>query len=278
MNNISSLLERLSLQLGVEIGYQQTKSDPERKIDIRFSGLPADKGFTLQLSRSWKTSRIVFLPDAFALHTLNYLAEQAEKKRLEIETQLESIKEVFSELMFEVNGFSFASDDRSEINKIFRFEVEVLTPESALREGLLNSREEEMLSFATRLFASLLPIERVEFRSPDEVIGFPEGAKIEVSVNKYERDHRNRKIAIELHGLDCAACGFNFEAFYGSFAEGYIVVHHVTPVSMIGPDYVVNPDRDLVTICANCHAMLHRADPPLTVAELLKIIENKSFE
>ena len=113
------------------------------------------------------------------------------------------------------------------------------------------------------------------YRSPDEVVGFPEGASSQVLVNRYERDPRNRKAAIAIHGESCMACGFNFRKVYGDLGTSYIVVHHLTPVSAIGDDYIINPRTDLVTICANCHAMVHRTNPPLSLIELKSLLDLK---
>jgi 5-methylcytosine-specific restriction protein A len=42
----------------------------------------------------------------------------------------------------------------------------------------------------------------------------------------------------------------------------------VVPLAAIGRDYVVDPARDLVPVCANCHAMLHLRTEVLSVGEL----------
>jgi predicted HNH restriction endonuclease len=39
-----------------------------------------------------------------------------------------------------------------------------------------------------------------------------------------------------VYGPTCVACGFNFKATYGSFAEGFIHVHHVRQLSEIGAE------------------------------------------
>ena len=106
------------------------------------------------------------------------------------------------------------------------------------------------------------------FRNPDEVVGFPEGAVAQVLVNKYERDPRNRQLAIRLHGSSCQVCNFNFNLMYGVLGENYIVVHHLVPLSAMSANYVIDPLKDLATVCANCHAMLHVQDPPLTIEDL----------
>lgn len=58
--------------------------------------------------------------------------------------------------------------------------------------------------------------------------------------------------------LWCEVCGFDFKQHYGQRGDGYIHAHHLRPVAEIEPDTVLTID-DLAMVCANCHAMLHRA-------------------
>ena len=50
----------------------------------------------------------------------------------------------------------------------------------------------------------------------------------------------------------------DFENMYGELGKGFIHVHHIVPISMIGKEYKIDPIKDLVPVCPNCHAMLHR--------------------
>ena len=89
----------------------------------------------------------------------------------------------------------------------------------------------------------------------------------------YERNPFNRKKAIEIHGLSCKACQFNFAEKYGNVGAGYIHVHHVKPVSKLEEEVIIDPSIDLTVLCANCHAMIHRKkDQTLTLEELKKLI------
>ncbi len=109
------------------------------------------------------------------------------------------------------------------------------------------------------------------FNLPDEIIDdetLTEGAKKQITVNAYERNPQARAKCIEHHGLDCKVCGFNFAKVYGEIGEGYIHVHHIKPLSEIRENYEVDPINDLVPVCPNCHAMLHRRNPPYSVDEL----------
>jgi predicted HNH restriction endonuclease len=70
----------------------------------------------------------------------------------------------------------------------------------------------------------------------------------------------------------CKVCGFDFESVYGSLGQGFVHVHHLSPVSEAGQEYQIDPVRHLITVCPNCHAMLHKRTPPYTVAELQAIM------
>ena len=105
----------------------------------------------------------------------------------------------------------------------------------------------------------------------EEVIApkrYVEGATTRITVNAYERNPAARRDCIRLFGSACKVCGFDFGTVYGVLGEGYIHVHHVVPLSDVGRQYVMDPARDLVPVCANCHAMLHRRPNVLSVEEL----------
>ena len=85
-----------------------------------------------------------------------------------------------------------------------------------------------------------------------------EGKKKEYYVTKYERNPVNRKRAIEIHGTKCIICGFDFEEQYGEAGRNYIEVHHIKPLSEINDEVIIDPQKDLVCVCANCHRIIHR--------------------
>jgi len=97
---------------------------------------------------------------------------------------------------------------------------------------------------------------------------YTEGASVSVSINAYERNASARAACIAHHGHLCVACGFDFGKVFGEFGKGYIHVHHIVPLSKIDREYEVDPVADLVPICPNCHAMIQRTTPALTVDQL----------
>lgn len=67
--------------------------------------------------------------------------------------------------------------------------------------------------------------------------------------------------------LDCEACTFNFERFYGPFGKGYIECHHRMPLFKIKAETKTTLE-DLALVCSNCHRMLHKSIDTLTVEDL----------
>lgn len=109
----------------------------------------------------------------------------------------------------------------------------------------------------------------------DETTEYNEGLVARVSVNRYERSIEARKRCIEAKGCKCAVCGMDFEKEYGKIGQGFIHVHHTIPIASIGKNYQIDYKKDLVPVCPNCHAMLHRKNPPYTIDELSKIISKQ---
>ena len=113
-----------------------------------------------------------------------------------------------------------------------------------------------------------------EINKDDEEI-LTEGLMKSVTVNSYERNPKARQKCIDHWGTVCKICEFDFQDNYGEIGKGFIHVHHIIPISEIGEEYEIDPIRDLIPVCPNCHSIIHRVNPPLGVDELKKIMEEK---
>ncbi|MBG6074007.1 putative restriction endonuclease [Polaromonas sp. CG_9.7] len=101
-----------------------------------------------------------------------------------------------------------------------------------------------------------------------------EGAKKLVYTTIYERDPELRNEAVRIHGTTCIACNFNFEEVYGDYGKGYIHIHHRSPISEAGGSISVNPAKDLVPLCANCHSIVHRRkNSVLSIEQLISMVQ-----
>ena len=106
-----------------------------------------------------------------------------------------------------------------------------------------------------------------------------EGALKLVTHLRRERDARlvsakKDDVLRRLGALSCEACGFVFEAAYGDLGSDFCEVHHRTPLASAGESVSTSLD-DLAIVCANCHRMLHRSQPMLSVEELAKVVATR---
>ena len=116
----------------------------------------------------------------------------------------------------------------------------------------------------------------------DDAESFPEGKQ---ALKKHLIRERNPKLikrAKEIYKLkygklSCQICGFDFEKEYGVIGSDYIEGHHTKPISQMheGEETKI---EDIAMVCANCHRMLHRKRPWLSLEELLKLMNKYEVE
>ncbi|MBQ9009933.1 MAG: HNH endonuclease [Clostridia bacterium] len=112
-----------------------------------------------------------------------------------------------------------------------------------------------------------------ELMEPDHL---EDGKEISVRATRFERNGKARRKCIAHYGTACQICGFDFGSVYGEDFAGKIEVHHIVPLSEIREEYVVDPVRDLIPVCSNCHTALHsRKDGYYTPDELRQLLARK---
>lgn len=80
--------------------------------------------------------------------------------------------------------------------------------------------------------------------------------------------HKKKDIELKSKGrLVCEVCGFDFEKIYGVRGKGFIECHHIKPISEIEDAQKTTLD-DLALVCSNCHRMIHKSRPWLSISEL----------
>jgi predicted HNH restriction endonuclease len=110
---------------------------------------------------------------------------------------------------------------------------------------------------------------------------FPEGRRI---LRQHLSRERNRTLVLAAktdfrgkHGrLYCEVCEFDFAQVYGELGDDYIEAHHTVPLSQLG-GVTSTRIEELAMVCANCHRMLHRGDPILSVSELRRLVGQRSI-
>ncbi|WP_123509003.1 HNH endonuclease [Pseudomonas frederiksbergensis] len=100
---------------------------------------------------------------------------------------------------------------------------------------------------------------------------FEEGLRYSVTSTVIERNPLARKKCIEHFGCKCFVCEFDFYKIYGELGKNYIHVHHRIDISTRPTAYEIHPIKDLVPLCPNCHAMVHKIHPSISVENLSTI-------
>jgi 5-methylcytosine-specific restriction protein A len=94
-------------------------------------------------------------------------------------------------------------------------------------------------------------------------VALKEGWATTIAVNKFEREPAARAACLAHYGYKCWVCSFDFRVAYGSLGEEFSFVHHRWPIARRAREgaYKIDPVHDLIPICGNCHAMVHRPGP-----------------
>ena len=108
---------------------------------------------------------------------------------------------------------------------------------------------------------------------------FPEGKVVERIHKVRERNSRVVELAKQnfkkKHGkLFCQVCNFDFEEGYGKIGADFIEGHHTIAISDMHPNYKTKPE-EIAMLCSNCHRMVHKKRPWLTMEHLSKLLKIK---
>jgi len=101
---------------------------------------------------------------------------------------------------------------------------------------------------------------------------FPEGRTVAHIHTMRERNRtairKKKSLTLKHYGkLICEACGFDFAEYYGQLGYGTAECHHNVPLTQLDEERRIRLS-DLSIICANCHRVIHKVRPWLTVQAL----------
>lgn len=263
--------DRLAARFGLSLTSELIGAGVDSCVSLRVGGIDAPNGFRVIITLGWRSAEASFVPDTFASGLMKTLCTDETIRRQEFSSLSAAFAGLGTKCVARVDERAADLPVLPE-GKWTRFELTC----SRLTDKSDTQRDaEEVGGACLALLLSLLPTEEDEVETCSLGQGLPEGALTRVAVNRYERRPANRAAAIAAHGATCKACGFNFARFYGPLGEGFIEVHHRTPVSNMGGGYVINPVKDLIPLCSNCHQMVHREDPPINAEELRDMLEER---
>jgi 5-methylcytosine-specific restriction protein A len=237
----------------------------------RLAGIEAGRGLVIALSRTMTSAAATVMPEDSAGALVRQLGRWAQDNPDAWRGAVEEISTQDVALTITVNH-EILDDPREPPDGLWRaFSIEcwaripARTPDEITRSLITVASP----ALALALNGLLDQDEGTELPSLEPL---PEGAVTTVKVNRYERNPINRLRCISHYGTECWVCGLDFGEHYGPAAAGFIEVHHRIPVSAMGDGYLVDPIRDLVPLCSNCHSAAHRRNPPYQPSEIRELL------
>jgi 5-methylcytosine-specific restriction protein A len=263
-SSIFELVNEVSKKLSVELEVAPAVGRGEFEWSLRLVDFPSPHGFEIliaeeylswwcelrlddfgqallgSIERRWPTSSEQF----FAFHeigvsrnrTFNFLVNGDQPQYLPTDAEWRSLQFDSS------NGYPALSEKANSLANLLQ----------------------DSLSLFMTVLADDIEIEEME---PLELGEF-EGQAYVVQIRKYERSRLNRAACLRHYGYMCRGCGVELESIYGPAGVGLIHVHHKVPVSQMGGSYRLDPISDLIPLCPNCHNVVHRENPPMTIEAL----------
>ena len=240
---------------------------------------PKDTGKELFTIRVYFRNKIRlhmdFLPERYSAEFIRSMAGKSEEDQQRFFEYASIPIDMGARVDISVNGSRLEPNNLGQWPENWRdFRVHV-TKMPIVEDGELDYQEAALKwgSLLIGMILSLADIVPVEEEVlPDHETGYAEGSVQRAEVNRYERNPLNLKLCLAAKVYDCAICGMNFEHIYGELGHHFIHVHHIVPVSKIGTGYIIDPVKDLIPVCPNCHAMLHRESPPVLPEKLVEIL------
>ena len=273
------MLDPQDLQLAVQTRFgiaftvQRRVTTEATVYHIQPADVPPPTGFTVDVHIGWRSIEARFILGTFSAELVRAMEQSDAQQRIAFRIFAKAAQNAGASLTFRINSAPTDPMSESWPDGWTSFDLSLRRGNLMWGEDLV-SDDEQIRSWTCRfvgLIVALLPLEA----AVAAVTGEAEGAVFEVLSKRYERSRLNRAACIELQGSCCIVCGFDFGATYGPIGEGFIHVHHVISVSVVAQGTVIDPSRDLVPVCPNCHAMLHTRRPPLLPDELRALIEDR---
>ena len=277
LDRLSSILTD---QYGLRVKAENASIAGTAGVAFRPEEIHPSEGFKVFSGFGWRSLEVRFVPGSFSSPLIDEMGKAEKPKKMAFSKIAKTMTKTGAKIFLNLNKTPEDPEKPDRWPQAWsQIDLSLISPPLLVEPDHFMQTEPQIIHWGGGLLGMillLLPTEE-NITDPEQgVSGLPEGAKTRVEVNSYERNRINRAACLAVHGTRCTICNFSFKDFYGPMGSDFIHVHHIVPVSAIGKGYVINPVEDLVPVCPNCHAMIHRVDPPLSPEDLGKALRNPS--
>lgn len=174
------------------------------------------------------------------------------------------LSEIEFDSLYDISDLNVLNTLKNAITTSSRMVYKKATPVNKWEEGI-------------KWFIEFLSESSTEIASEDSKVvsrssGYDEGVHIRREQIVLSRNRLARDACIQHYGYKCATCGIIMSRVYGELGEGFIEVHHLKPIHLFDEAHEVNPQEDLIPLCPNCHAMIHKLSNVGDLDKLKQII------
>ena len=221
---------------------------------------PPERGLVFCVAISMRRARVTAVLGAFAANLLKAIHCAVEQER----SALDALRSHYESVGLTVGfGDPLASADESNPVREALLHVEIPYHEEGFEHASGVARLSDALEAAVQLLLLTLP-----HADTHSAVCATEGERRTFEISRAERSPANRRACLAIHGYACKGCGELLEHKYGRIAHQMIEVHHINPIGAMDEPSAVNPRTELVPLCPNCHAVVHRTVPPMAMHEL----------
>lgn len=272
-------LQSVASSIGVRMSCQELRAGSSFDYKLRLEGIAPPNGFSVQVGDDYLGWHIELDLDAFGAPLLDLMSKRLRDRRGQFDSYAKLAISRNSRVEILVNGLNPTEVGEQETWADFKI---VIVNHYQADEGAFDALHSALLDLLCLVLCLLIQEETWQQEGEGEEIAFEfegdiEGEKFQKLVNKYERSRYNRAICLSHYGFSCHGCGQNMKEVYGPLGEGVIHVHHIVPLSLMGGPYRIDPLSDLIPLCPNCHNVVHRETPPLSI-ERLRVLTRYSKE
>ena len=269
------LSRALTERFGLEVEAAISAENNGQKIIIIPTGIERTISFRVELHLGWRTVSAAFIPGNYASGLVAGMKAASPSQRAAFSVFAKSLKSKKAQVSLLFDSSQADASIPSSWPKDWHSIHFSMKKIGVVVEKSSDYDFDAIFPWATGFFGlalALLPLEEIDEAA---IMGAKEGAELFKLVKQYERSRINRAACIELHGVACKICGFDFGTRFGDLGEGFIHIHHIVPLSEMGGSYTIDPGEDLIPVCPNCHAMLHRRRQALSPEELIQLVNNR---
>ncbi len=268
--DVRFVVERVAGIIGIPLEFRKGAGASSTDWEVRVSAFAKPYGFYLNVTEDFMAWWVEIELDSLGRATLDSMFRRWKIERESFESYLSIGREKNETFELLIDGMEPELLDTGDEWTSLSFESSMSYSDSEYRETVLVDLLADVLSVLLALL-----IDNTEWAEPNEfkefeaeALGKVEGRVMDIRVRKYERSRFNRRYCLDAFGFSCRGCGMSLGEKYGPIGKDVIHVHHIVPVSRMGSAYRINPRRDLVPLCPNCHNIVHRQDPPVSISEL----------